>query len=195
MKIGDIFRKSCLGSPIPPSGHKEVDHIGELQQPSLDSWGKDQSYKKCHFHELWKFEDTHFWFRYRNDLIAWALAHFWGTFENFLEIGCGNGYVSGHLEKLFPSSNFVGIDLFSEGLSFAKRRSQRMLLARMDFRHPGFKSMFEVVGLLDVLEHISDDRAALESLHDIMKPSGCVIITVPQYQWMWSESDRIACHK
>lgn len=188
MKSDDIFSENFSLHPVPPADRQH-------ERPVGDSPVKERSFSERHFKQLREFEDTHFWFGYRNDLIAWALKRFFGSVHNFLEIGCGNGFVSAHLEKLFPSTHFIGVDLFTEGLSFAKQRLRRTSLALMDLRRPAFKSAFEAVGLFDVLEHISDDRTALKNLHDMMKPRGHLIITVPQHQWMWSESDKIACHK
>lgn len=46
-----------------------------------------------------------------------------------------------------------------------------------------------MVALLDVLEHIDDDGAALAGLRDRMAPGGHIAITVPAMQWAFSSWD------
>lgn len=46
-----------------------------------------------------------------------------------------------------------------------------------------------MVALLDVLEHIDDDRTALAALHDRLPAGGPVVVTVPAMQWAFSSWD------
>lgn len=50
------------------------------------------------------------------------------------------------------------------------------------------------VGLFDVLEHIDDDRAFVERLHQVVRPRGMLYLTVPAFEWLWSDSDVDAMH-
>lgn len=45
------------------------------------------------------------------------------------------------------------------------------------------------IGLFDVVEHIEDDRAFLQSLHGALTPDGLLVITVPAFSFLWSEHD------
>ena len=40
-----------------------------------------------------------------------------------------------------------------------------------------------------MLEHVEDDRAALTAIAQRLRPGGTILITVPQYPWMWSGHD------
>lgn len=40
---------------------------------------------------------------------------------------------------------------------------------------------FDVVIACDVLEHVSDDRAALHEVHRVLRPAGTAILSVPQF--------------
>jgi len=53
---------------------------------------------------------------------------------------------------------------------------------------------FDLVTLLDVLEHIDDDVAPLISLHDILNPGGHIIIAVPALPILWSSHDIVHGH-
>jgi SAM-dependent methyltransferase len=48
---------------------------------------------------------------------------------------------------------------------------------------------YHLIALLDVLEHIEGDRAALASIKHKLAPGGRVLLTVPANQWMWSAHD------
>ena len=52
----------------------------------------------------------------------------------------------------------------------------------------------DTVVLVNVLEHIEDDRAALANLVRILKPGGHLLVFVPAMQWLMSELDRLHGH-
>jgi SAM-dependent methyltransferase len=51
------------------------------------------------------------------------------------------------------------------------------------------KKKFYVIICSEVLEHIEDDRLAIKHLYNLLKPGGCVIITVPHLKKYWSHHD------
>lgn len=53
---------------------------------------------------------------------------------------------------------------------------------------------FDLIALLDVLEHVEDDVAALSGITRILHPSGYVMITVPAYDFLWSAHDEAHHH-
>ncbi len=48
--------------------------------------------------------------------------------------------------------------------------------------------------MLDVVEHIEDDVAALKGMASLLKPGGKILIAVPAHQWMWSAHDVVNHH-
>jgi SAM-dependent methyltransferase len=60
---------------------------------------------------------------------------------------------------------------------------------------PGFATPFDLIAAFDVVEHVPDDQGSLRALGDLLAPSGCLITTVPAYQWMWSSHDEHHHHK
>jgi len=151
-------------------------------------------YEAAFFSELFDLEAQNFWFRSRNQLIIWALQHYFPSAKNFLEIGCGTGYVLSGLETAFPHLKLSGSELFSEGLAFAAQRLSTVELLQMDARNMPFREEFDVIGSFDVLEHIADDIAVLEAIYNAARPQGGVILTVPQHAWLWSHADTYAHH-
>ena len=166
------------------------DYITYAPNDAVDGNG----FKIDSFTMLAGFEERNFWFRSRNKLIIWALQNFCPSFSSFLEIGCGTGYVLSEIANKFPSAQLNGSDLFTEGLEFAANRASNAKLMQLDARNIPFYEEFDVIGAFDVLEHIEEDEVVLKQLHSALKPSGFIIITVPQHAWLWSAVDEYSCH-
>lgn len=52
----------------------------------------------------------------------------------------------------------------------------------------------EQIFMLDVLEHIKNDVDFLKLIHEKLVPGGCVLLTVPAFQALWSSEDDAAGH-
>ncbi|WP_407641098.1 methyltransferase domain-containing protein [Bryocella elongata] len=50
------------------------------------------------------------------------------------------------------------------------------------------------IGLFDVVEHIREDVAFVRNRHRLLIPGGSIYITVPAYQWLWSDEDSSSGH-
>ena len=48
---------------------------------------------------------------------------------------------------------------------------------------------FDVVCAFDVVEHCEPEALALAELARVLKPGGRLLISVPAYQWAWTEFD------
>jgi len=147
------------------------------------------------FEGLYKHEVNSFWFRYRNSLIIRALQLYFPNAKNFLEIGCGTGFVLSGIESKLPRLSLFGSEIYCKGLEFAKKRLKRTVLFQMDACKIPFENEFDVIGAFDVLEHIQDDHIVLREMFKSVKNGGGVILTVPQHQLLWSFIDEISCHK
>jgi SAM-dependent methyltransferase len=53
---------------------------------------------------------------------------------------------------------------------------------------------FDVITMLDVLEHVADDGRALEAVRALLAPDGRAIITVPALPVLYSDHDRVLHH-
>ncbi len=147
------------------------------------------------FQELIKHESTSFWFCSRNELILYFLQKYCSNIQSFLEVGCGTGFVSSGVRKVFPDIAITGSEIYTKGLNEAlKRLHGSATLIQMDARRIPFAQEFDVIGAFDVLEHIDEDEKVLAEIYRSLKPSGFVFIAVPQHMWMWSDIDAQACH-
>ena len=60
---------------------------------------------------------------------------------------------------------------------------------------PGItRGEYDLIAVLDVVEHIKDDVAALAAMATCLKPGGKILIAVPAHQWLWSAHDVVNHH-
>ncbi|WP_174280485.1 class I SAM-dependent methyltransferase, partial [Sphingomonas bacterium] len=60
---------------------------------------------------------------------------------------------------------------------------------------PGIeRGAYDLIAVLDVVEHIADDVAALAAMRERLAPGGAILITVPAHPWMWSAHDVVNHH-
>jgi len=160
-----------------------------------DAAPAQSSFDPTHFARLFEKEARSFWFRGRSDLIEWALARYFATSRDFLEIGCGTGYVLSRLHRAFPNIALSGSELFEEGLDYARiRLGGAAQLQQLDATELPFREAFDAIGAFDVLEHIERDTLVIDNVYKALRPGGGFLVTVPQHAWLWSATDVAACH-
>lgn len=96
-----------------------------------------------------------------------------------LDVGCGYGI---YIEKCSAyASEVVGIDIFKEHLSIAKRRRKdNTYLILNTAEHLAFKdNSFDAIICIETLEHISSDEETIKEFSRILKPGEMLIITSP----------------
>ena len=108
------------------------------------------------------------------------------------DIDGGNGFVS-----LGLANAGFDVALLEPGIVGAcnakKRGLKNVIFATTDAAKLKQHSL-PAVGLFDVIEHIEDDLAFLQSIRNLMKKGGRLYATVPSYSFLWSEEDVLAGH-
>ena len=146
------------------------------------------------FNNLIEVEAGHWWFRSRNRILIWVLKKYVGRFENFLEVGCGTGFVIQAIQKHYPKAVLCGSDYFEQGLVHARKRMPSVNFTQLDARKMDEEELYDVIGAFDVIEHINEDELVLSNLSHALKSRGTLLVTVPQHRWLWSRVDEYACH-
>ncbi len=146
------------------------------------------------FSQLAAIEAGNFWHRSRNKLLIWAFQKYFPSARSFLEIGCGTGFVLQGFQKAFPLLSLSGSEIYSEGLTYAKKRAPQAKLFQMDARQIPFREEFDVIGAFDIIEHVEEDELILSQMRLALKTGGGILLTVPQHPFLWSQYDERAHH-
>ena len=109
-----------------------------------------------------------------------------------LDCGCGTGIFASAMEDIFQ---VIGMDDHEEALSYARKNLVRgNCIQGSATQIPMDDATVDVITLLDVLEHIPDDRKTLAEIYRVLKPKGLLILTVPASPALWSEWDEVLHH-
>lgn len=151
------------------------------------------------YEDMARVQDRHWWFAARRQILRAQLeALRLPADAQILEVGSGTG---ANLALLADFGQVNGLEMSAEAIASARARGLE-LPGRVSLRHgrcpedlAGWERKFDLVCLFDVLEHIEDDRAALQALRACLKPGGRVLISVPAYRWLWSAHDESLHHQ
>ncbi|UCG32168.1 MAG: class I SAM-dependent methyltransferase [Phycisphaerales bacterium] len=99
------------------------------------------------------------------------------------------------LAEMRHTCRVLGIDDHDESLSISGPKLDGAVLKASLHQVDLPDNHASVVTLLDVLEHVVDDAAALREMIRITRPGGLLIITVPALPWLWSDWDEILHHQ
>jgi SAM-dependent methyltransferase len=147
------------------------------------------------FLELANVEDGNFWFEPRNRLLISILMRLFESASDYLEVGCGNGFVLRGIAGAKAWRTVAGTELHPRGLNCARGRIGRIgQFAQMDARAIPAEGAFDVIGAFDVLEHIEQDETVLRAMHRALRAKGGLLLSVPQHPWLWSAADTLAMH-
>jgi ubiquinone/menaquinone biosynthesis C-methylase UbiE len=112
-----------------------------------------------------------------------------------LEVGCSSGYFLEQLRAAMPQARIVGADYTLGTLQKLGRRLRDIPLLHFDLTQcPLPDQCVDVVVLLNVLEHIEDDEAAIAQVHRILRHGGSAVIEVPAGSHLYDSYDRGLMH-
>lgn len=112
-----------------------------------------------------------------------------------LEIGCSSGFMLKAMRDAFPEATLVGADVVKAPLYRLAEQITDIPLIRFDLlRCPLPANSFDAVVILNVLEHIEDDRHAMAEIARLLKPGGVVIIEVPAGPKLYDAYDKTLMH-
>ena len=138
-------------------------------------------------------EDDHWWFAGR----TWSLLHMIDRVagpdgeQKVLDVGCGAGNMFHHLARY---GSVTGVDNNPKPLAVARERGYDVREGTAE-QLPFDGERFDLVFLLDTVEHCDDDGAVLRECNRVCAPGGHLVITVPALMWLWSHNDELNAHR
>jgi SAM-dependent methyltransferase len=137
-------------------------------------------------------EDRYWWYRGRRRIVLDVVRSLSLPSEpQILDAGCGSGR---NLVELARVGRVVGLEPSARGAEVARARGVGEVIEAEIDTMPFDDSSFDLITLLDVLEHIEDDLGALRGLRRVARPGGFLLITVPAYPRLWSAHDELNRH-
>lgn len=121
-------------------------------------------------------------------------------FESFLkgdmlEVGCGIGNFTNFLKKF---GNVWAIDIVDSYIKQTSRIEGGGINVGFGDIEKGkyffTKQKFDTIVCLNVLEHIKDDKKALENMYGLLNKNGQLVLLVPAFDFLMGEIDRSIGH-
>jgi SAM-dependent methyltransferase len=125
----------------------------------------------------------YWWYRARADLLRSALGESAGHARRLLDVGSADGPSVGWMD----AEERVAIDLDPRGLTSGGVCGSVLAL-------PFGTGVFDVVTAFDVLEHCDPEARAVDEMTRVLAPKGRLLLSVPSYQWAWTDFDVAAGH-
>ena len=147
------------------------------------------------YDQMARIDQVHWWYVGRREILAALIGRRLEPREGarILEVGCGTGH---NLEML---KRFGTVDAIEVDEAARAMASERLGRAVMNAPLPALEGVedgaYDLIAMLDVLEHLDDRRDALVNLARKLKPGGRILITVPAFPFMWSGHDEVNHHK
>jgi len=131
-------------------------------------------------------DSSWWWYKAKSDLLFDIIDNI-DSKKRFtiLEIGPGKG---NNLETL---SKFGTIDILETEVDFINYLKNEKSIHINDYfqKFEQIQKKYELIVLLDVLEHIENPIKFLNNIYSILSDDGIVVIGVPAFQSLWSDHD------
>jgi SAM-dependent methyltransferase len=129
-------------------------------------------------------QPEYWWYRARSGLLRAVLADYVGSPGRLLDVGSADGPSVGWM----PAEVRVPMDIDPRGLPEGRGVCASALSL------PFSDETFDVVAAFDVLEHCEPESVAMRELTRVLVPAGRLLMSVPAYQWAWTDHDVRASH-
>jgi len=136
---------------------------------------------------------SHFWIRRRFDVITKLAGRELAQANTILDIGSGSCILAAMLAGLYQTK-VDGVDLNSQALAASGSEANRLLCYDIHDRQVSLSSAYDMVALLDVIEHVEDDTRFVDSAAFHLKKGGCLLINVPALKQWHSRYDDAVGH-
>ena len=137
-------------------------------------------------------EKEHWWYKGRREIISSIISKF--VFKNnklkILDFGAGSG------------ANTIALSHYGEVYVYEKNENALQLLKKRFEKIPDIfvldeineNIFFDLIIASDVIEHIENDDEIIKFFSRVLKNDGNILITVPSYNFLYTERDKVLGH-
>ncbi len=147
------------------------------------------------YDQFLELERDHWWFIGRRRSYFTILERFLPPRPGLAvaDVGCGVGGMLPELKLRYGDA--VGVDADRRSIEICHERGFARSFVGGDVGLPLRDASQDLVTLFDCLEHVDDDRGVLREVTRVLKPGGTAFFSVPAYQFLYSNNDKVAHHK
>lgn len=149
--------------------------------------------EKSYYIEYYHLERNNWWFKARMDILRSQVAKIANGRKdlNILNVGAATGASSLMLQEF---GAVTSIEYDEDCFAFTKERVNIPLEigSILDIKYPN--NHYDLVCAFDVIEHVEEDQKAASELIRVCKNNGYILVTVPAFNFLWSEHDEINHH-
>lgn len=141
------------------------------------------------FDRMAELDQKHWWFTARRRILDQVIRRVARppAGARILELGCGTGH---NLDMLAAFGTVEASELDDHARELASKRLGSVIQKAALPDLSAFPAdSYDMIALLDVLEHVVDDKGSLAAILTRLKPNGALVLTVPANPWMWSAHD------
>ena len=131
------------------------------------------------------FQPEYWWYRARSELLRTVLEPYLGTPARLLDVGSADGPSVTWMRQ--SGGHRIALDVDMDALAPGDVCASALALPFRD-------DSFDVVTALDVVEHCEPEAQVLSELLRVLRPDGRLLLSVPAYQWAWTQFDVDAGH-
>ena len=192
------------GTSAPSSGNTASFHLADgIFLPAVPVRHDEQEYPSRGFALLRRMQQRHFWYRGRHRFVLHAVRRRLRRKQpcaalRVVDMGCGCG---AWIADCMSDLELRGAEWAAADSSLTSLRHARQVLPgsvdlyQVDLLRLDWRNRWDIVFLLDVLEHLEDDARALRQIAQAISPGGLLFLTVPALRCFWTWNDEMAGHK
>ena len=141
-------------------------------------------------------EGAHWWFKARRAIIYSIIKNninFESKKINILDYGAGSGTNIGMLNKFGYVHVYEKDEKTSRFLKEKFKKYENIKIIQKPNNNNN-KEFFDLILIADVIEHVEDDMAILQYLSELLNKNGQILITVPAFDFLFSNKDKVLRH-
>jgi SAM-dependent methyltransferase len=149
---------------------------------------------KLYYKEYYKLEREHWWFKARLeilDLLTHQLSYKMKSSPKILNAGAATGATSVMLKKY---GEVFSLEYDKDCANFLSEILDEKVLNNSLTNLPIEHESLDLVCAFDVIEHIEEHEDAIKEVNRVLRCNGYIFLTVPAFNFLWSEHDTINHH-